>query len=71
MQAIRRALAGSPFTIQSILTQPSTCTCEPGKECFTKSFSDSVAVVVFYLLNMFTHVGLPTSLHQVSKLSLQ
>jgi len=26
--------------------------------------------VVFYLLNMFTHVGLSTSLHQLQKLSL-
>ena len=57
----------SPFEIQNI-HMSSACKCE--KSCFSKTFIESISSVVIYLLNMYTHVGVSASMHQIQTMSL-
>jgi hypothetical protein len=66
---IKMALKEKPQSISAIAALPTRCACD--KICFSSQYMKSVSLVVFFLLNIFTHVGLASSIQQVSKLTLQ
>jgi len=58
----------SPFDLKAISEEQASFISD--NSYLSKTFAESMTRVVFYLLNMFTHVGVSTSLHQLQKLSL-